>query len=136
MRSTEGTEAGWFGAEGAATKGLEKVTLVSFVSVTGASVEDTVESVTGVTVVVFAFFFCTTSFETRKVVLGNHVRLLLLLGFSKTGKIVVVEVITEPEAAGSILIFVVTRFVVTGMMGVVTGINAGHTDQGFMVVER
>ena len=59
MRSTEGTEAGWFGAEGAATNGLEKVTLVSFVSVTGASVEDTVESVTGVTVDVFAFLFCT-----------------------------------------------------------------------------
>jgi hypothetical protein len=136
VRSTEGTEAGWFGAEGAATNGLEKVTLASFVSVTGASVEDTVESVTGATVVVFTFFFCTTSFEIRRVVLGNHVRLLLLLGLSKTGGTVVVEVTTEPITTGSILIFVVTDFVVTGVTGVVTGSNAGHTDQGFMVVEK
>jgi len=49
---------------------------------------------------------------------------------------VVVEVTTEPGTAGSISIFVVTRFVVTGMTGVVIGINAGHTDQGFMVVEK
>jgi hypothetical protein len=64
VRSTEGTKAGWFGAEGAVTNGLEKVTVVSFVSVTGASVEDTVESVTGVTVDVFALLFCTKSLET------------------------------------------------------------------------
>ena len=69
-------------------------------------------------------------------VTGNHVRLLLLLGLSKTGNIVVVEATTGPGTAGSVLIFVVTNFVVTGMMGVVTGSNAGHTDQGFMVVEK
>jgi hypothetical protein len=99
-------------------------------------VEDTVRSVTGVTVVVFVFFFCTTSFETREVVIGNHVRLLLLLGLSKTGDMAVVEVTTGPGTAGSFLSFVVTRFVVTGILGVVTGINAGHMDQGFMVVEN
>ena len=98
--------------------------------------EDTVEGVTGVTVVVFGFFFCTTSFEMREVVIGNHVRLLLLLGLSKTGGIVVVDVITGLETAGSVLSFVVTNFVVTGMMDVVTGFNAGHSDQGFMVVEK
>jgi hypothetical protein len=99
-------------------------------------VEDTVESVTGVTVDVFAFLFCTTSLEIREVVIGNHVRLLLLLGLSKTGDIVVDEVTKGLGTAGSVPSFVVTSFVVTGMTGVVTGINAGHTDQGFMVVEK
>jgi hypothetical protein len=61
---------------------------------------------------------------------------LLLLGLSKTGGTVVVEVTTETVTAGSISIFVVTDFVVTGVTGVVTGSNAGHTDQGFMVVEK
>jgi hypothetical protein len=59
-----------------------------------------------------------------------------MLGFSKTGDIVVVEATTGPGTAGLVLIFVLTDFVVTGMMGVVTGSNAGHTDQGFMVVEK
>ena len=59
-----------------------------------------------------------------------------MLGLSKTGNIVVVEATTGPGTAGSVSIFVVTNFVVIAMMGVVTGSNAGHTDQGFMVVEE
>lgn len=81
--------------------------------------EDTVERVTGLIVVVI-FFFCTKILGIRDVVTGNQVRFLLLLGLSKTGDTVVVEVVEGPCAVGSVSIFVVTRFVITGKLDAVT----------------